>query len=113
MKQTKELLSLLEDNIKTLYTSHEMSEILISLYGSVRIAIKMNADIFVVTPYQVFYLDKEGKIIYKFPEEVYDTLRISNIEVFDLILSRDKIVADLFEVVEKDEKEVKLKIKSQ
>ncbi|MGC1377386.1 MAG: hypothetical protein WA821_14235 [Anaerolineales bacterium] len=105
-------------NRRALYSSHEMSEILLSAYTLLGIAFKMKAEILVVLPVQILCLDKDEKIIYPFRPEMLDVeykndiQRISNIDIFDLIMLRDQVVRDHLEAISKSPEKSIYKIKT-
>ena len=96
------------ENIRTLYSAGEMSEILISMYTHIELAIKLNADKLKVSPTHVFHLDKDEKILHV--SELIESKPISSIGYLDLIMSRDSIVMDLLELIAFDDEEVTYKI---
>lgn len=95
-------------NIHTLYSAKEMSEILIAMYTSIELSLKLDADTIKVTTNQIIYMDENGNIIYDTGS--YNGQLISNIDVLDLILSRDGVAKDHLELVARDVNEVVYKI---
>ena len=101
-----DLQAVLRNNIQTLYAATEINEILFAMYDTISLAINIKADKLTVKPLQVLCLDKGENIIYEFPSELTEVRRISNIHVFDLIMSRDSVVRDHFKLDTRDDMEV-------
>jgi len=100
--------SLFHENIQTLYSAKEMSEVLRHLYVLIEIAIYTKTNKLKITPFQILHLDKDDNII---KESIAASSRfISNVDVLDLIISRDSIVRDHLELIARDDNEVVYKI---
>lgn len=104
-----------------LYDSGEINEILLMLYGTLQIAFRMQSDTLVLEPIQQFCLDKDGKIIFPFRQDLLDLQkelsltkdfeRVSNIEMLDLMMERDQVVRDHLEVISKSPEKAVYKLK--
>jgi len=95
-------------NLRTLYSSSEMSEVLMHMYVLIELAIIMNADKFKVTPSQILHLDKNGNVMKE--SVAAPSQLINNMDVFELIVSRDSIVRDHLELITREDNEVIYKI---
>src|SRR6187455_3288851 len=111
MNGLDELYEHLNKNHFDLYHSGEINEILLGLYTTLSIAFRMQADTLVLEPVRKFFLDKDGKIIFPFRQDLLDFQnelaltkdfeRVSNIEMLNLMMERDQVVRDHLEVISK------------
>jgi len=100
--------SLFHENIQTLYSAKEMSEILIMIYNDIELAVKLNTSKLKVLPTHIFHLGEDETII--LDSQFFENQLISNLDILDLIVSRDDVVRNHLELIFRGEDELVYKL---
>ena len=95
-------------NYSEIYTTNEVNEVLLGLYNILNLALQIDTSFINIYPYHVVCTLKNGT------KETYPPIilprAISYIDSFDLIMLRDKLVRNRFEIVSRDEKTIFAKV---
>jgi hypothetical protein len=110
MNDLHDLIRSLQNNPQTLYSANETSELIYNLYTRIVTGLRLKAAVLIVMPLQVRYLNSDNELIKLPHDEVIQVDRISNIEIIDFIISKDKMVARLLKLISRDSNEVRFKI---
>jgi hypothetical protein len=105
MLTPEELEAHVKTNIWKMYPG-DISEILLGLYQTVQLALRLDTSKLVIGPAQVIHLDEDEQVLFKLHSDDLASeiakskvLMSSYMEVFNLILSRDELISEHFELI--------------
>jgi hypothetical protein len=104
MLTPQELEAHIKTNLWKMY-SREMNELLQTLYTTIQLALSLGTKKLIIKPTQIIHLDKNDRTLFRLHSDTLasdlakaKTMKTNYMETFSLMLSKDKLISEYFEL---------------